>query len=202
MLTKNVLSKKAIVFYVIAGIFFALSIAFIFGWSRDVFGFNLDKIVTGLVLLVGGCFLLVPPFMKKKDGFKWLIFGELLIITAVSIVGFILPEFMTELEQNVGAASMWIGIILIIHALVHLFMDRFSDQSMKHWLFALYLFILAIGAFIIDSKSVNVDLIIKIVVIALFAVLAICFVYLAYKQPKVEKEVKEKELKIEDQNEK
>jgi len=131
-----------------------------------------------------------------------LIFGELLIITAVSIVGFILPEFMAELEQNVGAASMWIGIILIIHALVHLFMDRFSDQSMKHWLFAFYLFLLVIGAFIIDSKSINVDLIIKIVVIALFAVLAICFVYLAYKQPKVEKEVKEKEPKKEDQNEK
>lgn len=201
MLTKNVLSKKAISFYVLACIFFGLAIAFIFGWSRDVFGFNLDKIVTGLVLLIGGCFLLVPPFMKKKDGFKWLIFGELLVIAAVSIIGFILPEFMTELEQNVGSASMWIGIVLMIHALVHLFMDRFSDKNMKHWLFSFYLFLLAIGAFIIDSKSINVDLIIKIVVISLFTVLAVCFVYLAFKEPKVQKEVKEKEPKKEDKHE-
>lgn len=201
MITKNVLSKKAVLLYVVAGIFFALAIAFIFGWSRDVFGYNLDKIVTGIVLLIGGCFLLVPPFLKKKDGFKWLIFGELLVISAVSIVGFILPEFMTELEQNVGSASMWIGIILIIHALVHLFMDRFSDQNIKHWLFAFYLFLLAIGALIIDSKSINVDLIIKIVVIALFSVLSICFVYLAFKEPKDQKEVKAKESKKEDQHE-
>lgn len=188
-------SKKSIFYLVLAAISFGLMVVFIFDWSKNFFGYNLDNIITGVILLAGGYYLLIPVFLKKKDQFKWLIFSELFILTVVSTVTLILPEFIENLDPIKGSASLWLGLLLMLHAVVHLFIDRFNEEKMKPWMFAGLLILLAFGAFILDSKTINVDMIIKVCVVALFLILALTLLYIALRLPRVEgKEQPTKEI--------
>lgn len=192
MAEKLVLSTKAITLYVLAVLALGLGILFSTPVTEDIGGINVDKVVTGVILLFLGGWLLIPGINKGKNEYKWLLFAELVLITVISVIGFILPEFIPELEQNTFTPNVWIGLILILHALVHLLIERFSDAKLTWWLFLVYLFTIAMGGLLIDSRSIDIPILITIFVVTLFVILTIYLLLKATRTPKVLKEVKPK----------
>ncbi|VEU82527.1 hypothetical protein [Acholeplasma hippikon] len=197
---KKVLSGKAIFFYVLAALSLIVGVLFATPVTNDLFGINFDKVVTGVLLLVGGTYLLLPNFMKSKDKFRWLFLTEIVVVFLVALLGFILPEFIDSLSSNTLPINQWVGLLFMLHATVHLVVDRFGSKKIKNYLFLLYILIAVFGGLLLDSKSINIPFLITLLIVALFVVVAIILAIKAYKLPKVtkkEKEVKEEKKKKE-----
>lgn len=188
---KKVLSAKAIVLYILAGLCLLFGVLFATPVTDNIGGINLDKVFTGVILLVAGTYFLIPIFVKHKDNFKWLIFIEIIVIILVSLLGFILPEFIDSLNKSNLVVNQWAGLLLIFHAVVHLVVDRFSQTKIKNYLFLLYILLAIFGGLLLDSKSINIPFFITIFIVGLFVVIAIILGYKAFKLPKVMKKVEE-----------
>lgn len=184
MAKKAGLSKKAIVYYVLAGIFLALTIAFIFDFAEDFLGtgINLKKVATGVILVVIGTYAIFPSITKRKDYFRWLFVLELIVLLIAGIAGFILPGISEDFGTSyMGPASLWIGLLLAIHAVIYLSIGKFS-KPLSNWQFILYLIMLFVGGFIMGGSIL--DRFIEWFIVAAFAALTIyCLVY-AVKQPR------------------
>lgn len=188
---KKVLSAKAITLYVFAAISLVLGILFATPVTNDIAGINFDSVVTGIVFLVGGIYLLAPNFIKGKDKFKWLFFTEIVIILLVALLGFILPEFIDSLSGSILPLNQWVGLLFIFHAITNLVVDRFGTSKLKNYLFIAYILLAVLGGLLLDSRSIDIPLLITIVIVGLFIVVALILGIKAYKLPKVTKKIKE-----------
>lgn len=187
---KKALSKKSIVLLVLSVLSLVLGILFATPVTNDIAGINFDTVATGLVLILAGFYLVVPLFKSLKGNLKIVIFIELIAILVISLFGFILPEFIKDLKSDTFGVNFWVGLILVMHAVIHLLIDRTRTDKLGNWAYSVYILIAVVGGFLIDSKSINLNALITVLVVVLFIGLA---VYLAIKAlfiPKTTKKVK------------
>ncbi len=189
MIEKSVLSTKAIIFYVIAAVMLGLGILFATPITKDLFGINFNLVTTGIILLIGGTWLLFPSIKKVQKNLRILLIVELFIVYLIAILGFILPEFVESLQQSAYSVNIWIGLLMIFHGIAHLVVERFSEKKLNIWLFLMYLVVIALGGLITDSKMIDITTLIIVVVVALFALIAGFIAFKAMKFPKVVKMV-------------
>lgn len=198
MIEKSVLSTKAIIYYVIAAVMLGLGILFATPITKDLFGINFNLVTTGMILLIGGTWLLFPSIKKVQKNLRILLIVELFMIYIIAIIGFILPEFVDTLGQSTYSVNIWIGLLMIFHGIAHLIVERFSEKKLNIWLFLMYLLLIALGGLITDSQMIDIPTLIIVVVVALFILIVGYFAYKAMKIPKVLKMVSKK---IENSNE-
>jgi len=195
MTEKQVFSTKSILLFVFSGLMLALGILFATPLTQNLFDLNFDKLITGLLLLVGGAWYIFKDFKKNEKNLKYLKLAEFILIIVISLYGFILPEFVDSLSSYNIAPNIWLGSLIVFHGIVVLLFETKKETNIKSWKLIGYLLLIAFGGLILDSKSIQVELIIKLVVVGLFLLIAVLSGLKALKLPKVTKQVKEKEIK-------
>ncbi|VEU81313.1 hypothetical protein [Haploplasma axanthum] len=160
-----------VIYWIIAGLFLALGIAFIFDFADDVFGLNLKKIVTGGILITVGCLTIIPILKSKKYNYEWLFIIELIIVIAASTIGFIIPGINKDFGSNLGTPSLWIGLVVAFHAATYLILGNFNEKT-SSLLFFLYLVLLFLGGAIVGGnlldKYINIIIVAGLILIAIY----------------------------------
>lgn len=169
---------------------------------KDVAFFQLDKLVGNLIIGVGlivFASLVVLPQINKSSNktAKSLRIVEFIILLVGALIGFILPAFNVEVPA-IGSGSLWIGLALIIHGGVDLFLGTHGKSNQKGLVFFVSLLAVALGGYVIGNNTVDGNLELVSFVALLGAGLFLLLTGLLYinKTPsKKEKKVKTKKVK-------
>ncbi|MBN3490505.1 hypothetical protein JV173_03145 [Acholeplasma equirhinis] len=192
MKEKQVIAPKAILLFVAAFLLLGVGVLFATPITEDLFGLNFDQLIIGFLLLIGGSIFLLKDFKSMKKDLKYLTIIELVFVVIISLYGFILPEFVDDLKALNLSVNVYLGFLVIFHGISTLVVERFNETKMPLWKLVAFGLLVAAGGLILDSRTLQVGIIIKVFVVGLCLLLATIVLLKALKLPKVTKQVKDK----------
>lgn len=126
---------------IVYGILYYLNI------GRELVGLEVGALVSGVVVILVGFFLLQDKVLKRKNNLK-LIYGlELVVWVVVALVAFIIPGFNGRAGDNV---SLWVGLLLVVHSAIVLLLER-NSRAVNF----LHVLLTALGGYLVGSNVLN-----------------------------------------------
>ena len=144
----------AIIFFILAILFLVLAILFYFEVINQIGNWNIRLFASGLALLGIGLLLNIFNVKRKDSKARTVALVELIVLLCGALVGFILPSF-DIMHVNLGTATQWLAIILILHGVLRLTLNKYDTYKITPFYFFLNLFFLILGGYLLGSNIIE-----------------------------------------------